>query len=86
MIHYMTIQGVGDAWVGNELRVVRGANIPIVLHALRRPQKTSFTSQDIAALDRQTRAIYPLSKGRALAALLAACPDPVPWKRRRRRE
>lgn len=70
MIHYMTIQGVGDAWVGNELRVVRGAGIPVVLHALRRPTKTFFTSGDIAALDRATQAIYPLSRRRAAAALL----------------
>ena len=68
----MTIQGVGDAWVGNELRVVQGADIPVVLHALRKPQKTFFSSPDIAALDQATRAIYPLSKRQALAALLAA--------------
>lgn len=68
----MTIQGVGDAWVGNELRVVQGADIPVVLHALRRPQKTFFSSSDIAALDQATQAIYPLSKGQALGALLAA--------------
>jgi glycosyltransferase involved in cell wall biosynthesis len=72
VIHYMTIQGVGDAWVGNELRVVRGAGIPVVLHALRRPGKTYFTSDDIAALDRATRAIYPLGKGQVAAAVLAA--------------
>jgi glycosyltransferase involved in cell wall biosynthesis len=72
MIHYMTIQGVGDAWVGNELRGVKAAGIPVVLHALRRPAKTFFSSEDIAALDRETRTIYPLSRGRAMAALLAA--------------
>lgn len=72
MIHYMTIQGVGDAWVGNELRVVQGADIPVALHALRKPQKTFFSSDDIAALDAATQAIYPLSKRQALAALLAA--------------
>lgn len=68
----MTIQGVGDAWVGNELRVVRGAGIPVVLHALRRPGKTYFTSPDVADLDRATRAIYPLPWPRAAAAVLAA--------------
>jgi glycosyltransferase involved in cell wall biosynthesis len=72
MIHYMTIQGVGDAWVGNELRVVQGDGIPVVLHALRRPQKTFFNSDDIMVLDQDTRAIYPLSKASALGALLAA--------------
>ncbi len=32
-IHYMTTIGVGDAWVGNELRVVSRAGVPFVLHA-----------------------------------------------------
>lgn len=72
MIHYMTIQGVGDAWVGNELRAVRAAGIPVGLHALRHPEKTFFSSDDIAELGRATRAIYPLSRRRALTALLAA--------------
>ena len=72
MIHYMTIQGVGDAWVGNELRAVQAAGIPVTLHALRHPQKTFFASPDIDAMARATRAIYPLPKARAALALLAA--------------
>jgi len=72
MIHYMTIQGVGDAWVGNELRVVKAAGIPVALHALRHPEKTFFASPDIDALAAETRAIYPLSKAAAAAALAAA--------------
>lgn len=72
MIHYMTTQGVGDAWVGNELRVVTGAGIPVRLHALNRPQSTYFTAPDIDALNRATNVIYPLSPLRALGAALAA--------------
>ena len=72
MIHYMTIQGVGDAWVGNELRAVRAAGVPVRLHALRHPQKTFFVSPDIDAMAKDTHAIYPLSKARAIMALLAA--------------
>ena len=71
MIHYMTTQGVGDAWVGNELRVVRKADIPFALHALNRPQSTYFTSGDVAALEADTAYIYPLSWGAALAAVIA---------------
>lgn len=71
MIHYMTTQGVGDAWVGNELRVVRKADIPFALHALNRPQSTYFTSGDVAALEADTAYIYPLSSGAALAAVIA---------------
>ena len=71
MIHYMTIQGVGDAWVGNELRGVCAAGVPVTIHALRHPEKTFFASPDIDEMARDTRAIYPLSAGRAALALLA---------------
>ena len=71
MIHYMTTQGVGDAWVGNELRIVKKAGIPVRLHALMRPEKTYFSSPDIAAMAEETGVIYPLSKGAALRAVLA---------------
>lgn len=72
MIHYMTTQGVGDAWIGNELRVVMRSGIPIRLHALNRPQSTFFKAPDIEVLERETRYIYPLSKWAALLAVLAA--------------
>lgn len=72
MIHYMTTQGVGDAWVGNELRVVQTAGIPVVLHALMRPEKTYFTAPDIAAMAEATHVLYPLSKGAALRAVMTA--------------
>lgn len=71
MIHYMTIQGVGDAWVGNELRGIVKAGLPFRLHALKAPKSTFFTSDDIAQMERETTYIYPLSKGAALAATLA---------------
>ena len=72
MIHYMTTIGVGDAWVGNELRVVAANGIPFKLHALNTPEKTYFSSPDIAQMNRATNVIYPLSKVKALMALLAA--------------
>ncbi|MEJ6396222.1 glycosyltransferase family 4 protein [Gymnodinialimonas sp. 2305UL16-5] len=72
MIHYMTPKGVGDAWVGNELRIVRKAGIPVMLHALNRPGQTYFSSDDIAALEQDSRYIYPVSKAAVLAAFIAA--------------
>ena len=72
MIHYMTTQGVGDAWVGNELRGVAKAGIPFRLHALVPPQSTYFTSDDIATFNRETQLIYPLSFVAAFLAVLAA--------------
>ena len=71
MIHYMTPQGVGDAWVGNELRIVDRAGIPFVLHALHRPDQTYFSSPDIAAFDAATHAVYPVRSMTALGAVLA---------------
>lgn len=72
MIHYMTTQGVGDAWVGNELRIVKKAGIPVALHALMRPEKTYFSSEDITEMATETKVLYPLSKRAALGAVLSA--------------
>jgi glycosyltransferase involved in cell wall biosynthesis len=72
MIHYMTPKGVGDAWVGNELRMVDRAGIPVTLHALNRPDQTYFSSPDIAAFDAATHAIYPVGTAQLVLATLAA--------------
>jgi colanic acid/amylovoran biosynthesis glycosyltransferase len=69
MIHYMTTNGVGNAWVGNELRVVMREGIPVVLHSLIRPKTTFFSSEDVLRMDRETRALYPLSKLRLFRAV-----------------
>ena len=78
MIHYMTTQGVGDAWIGNELRIVRKAGLPFALHALNRPRATFFSSPDIAALEQDpfkfgivTRLSGNYRKCRTTAALKA---------------
>lgn len=60
MIHYMTTQGVGQPWVGNELRVVGSAGVPFVLHAMRPPQHAHFTSEWALEMDRATRVLYPI--------------------------
>lgn len=72
MIHYMTPKGVGDAWVGNELRVLRKAGIPFVLHALNRPGQTYFSSPDVAEMETATRYLYPIGTAGVIAAFLAA--------------
>jgi glycosyltransferase involved in cell wall biosynthesis len=71
-IHYMTTMGVGDAWVGNELRVVSAAGIPFVLHALNRPTQTYFSSDDVAVMGRATRVLYPVPKAQLTLDVLAA--------------
>lgn len=79
MIHYVTTNGIGDAWVGNELRVVRQAGIPAVLHAMRPPYQHFFASDWAAALHRETRQIYPLPPLKLAAAVALA---PVRFGRR----
>ena len=72
MIHYITTNGIGNAWVGNELRVVAGAGIPFLLHAMRKPAQTYFVSEWADQLNRATRPIYPLPWASALVSLLLA--------------
>lgn len=72
MIHYMTTIGVGDAWVANELRIVKRAGIPFRLHALMKPGATYFTSTDIADFNRESSVLYPLGIWAALLAFLVA--------------
>ncbi len=72
MIHYLTTNGVGNAWVGNELRILQREGVPFVLHALERPEVTFFESAEIEALNRDTRAIYPLPVLAALVSCFAA--------------
>ena len=39
MIHYVTQNGIGNAWVANELSRVEAAGLPVALHAMRAPDK-----------------------------------------------
>ena len=79
MIHYMTTNGVGNAWVGNELRVLAREGIPFVLHSLIRPATTFFASDDVAAIDRGMRVVYPLPKLRSVSSFVLA---PLRFRRR----
>lgn len=72
MIHYITQNGVEDAWVGNELRVVMRSGIPARLHSLRPTQSTFFSSEDIAELNRNTRVLYPISIWALLLSIILA--------------
>lgn len=61
MIHYVTTNGIGNAWVANELSRVEAAGVPFVLHTLRRPGSTFHGSEWARRIDRETRSIYPMS-------------------------
>ena len=61
MIHYITSNGVGNAWVGNELMALSKRGIPFVLHSLHRPEQTFFKAEAVAEINRQTQFIYPIA-------------------------
>ena len=72
MIHYITTNGLGNAWVGNELRVMGRAGVPFVLHSMRSPGTTFFKSEWARRLDGETCVIYPVPPlGLAVSALIA---------------
>ncbi|MDO6736082.1 glycosyltransferase family 4 protein [Octadecabacter sp. 1_MG-2023] len=68
----MTIRGIADAWVGNELRIVLRDGIPCKLHALGRSDQNYFSSDDIAQMGRETHFIYPLPRLATAFNVLAA--------------
>ena len=74
MIHYITQNGIGNAWVANELSRVEAAGVPFILHAMRSPDKLFHVSPWAIRLNEQTRLIYPLPALAVLLALLQA-----PW-------
>lgn len=72
MIHYITSDGLGQPWVGNELRVVTGAGIPVTLHAIRSPSRIHFDSAWAREMAERTRALYPLPPAALAVAVLSA--------------
>lgn len=72
MIHYMTTNGLGTAWVGNELRILMRENVPFRLHALFRAPITFFESDDIHELVKTTNYLYRLNAISFLGSILAA--------------
>lgn len=59
MIHYITTNGIGNAWVGNELNRVEAAGIPFRLHALYRDSQNFFASEWAERLEKSTHYLYP---------------------------
>ncbi len=72
MIHYITSNGIGNAWVANELSRVDAAGVPFVLHAMRSPEKLLHGSDWAIRMNRQTRVIYPLAGWGPLLSLVTA--------------
>ncbi len=60
MIHYMTSEGLGSPWVGNELRIVTQAGVMVRLHCMRTPAKIHFDSPWAAQLQAGATVLYPI--------------------------
>lgn len=72
MIHYITSNGIGNAWVANELSRIDAAGVPFVLHSIRAPEKLLHGSDWALRLNQQTQVIYPLPlPGFILSVVLA---------------
>jgi colanic acid/amylovoran biosynthesis glycosyltransferase len=72
VIHYITSNGVGNAWVANELSRVESAGLPFVLHAMRRPDKLFHASQWALKMNERTLALYPVPLLQLLVSIFAA--------------
>jgi colanic acid/amylovoran biosynthesis glycosyltransferase len=72
MIHYITTNGIGNAWVANELSRLEAAGVPFVLHALRKPEALFHGSDWAVRLNQRTRSIYPLPGPALVLSLLLA--------------
>lgn len=79
MIHYVTQNGIGNAWVANELSRVEASGVPFVLHAMRGPEKLFHESPWAVRLNERTRVLYPLPLFASMMSLVLA-----PWFFRRR--
>lgn len=73
MIHYMTSEGLGSPWVGNELRIVTRAGVPIVLHCIRTPARIHFDADWAKQMQAGASALYPI---KPIAIALAAIKAP----------
>jgi glycosyltransferase involved in cell wall biosynthesis len=68
----MTSNGIGNAWVANELSVVSKEDIPFKLHAMRKPKTTFHRAKWAQHLDDNTIEIYPLPLFATLLSILCS--------------
>src|SRR5687768_9553455 len=72
MIHYITTNGIGNAWVAAELQIIGRKGIPCVLHSMRGPHQNFFGSGWADEINRKTKLIYPLPPVGFAISILAA--------------
>jgi colanic acid/amylovoran biosynthesis glycosyltransferase len=78
-ICYITANGIGNAWVAAELRVIKDAGIGVDLYSMRKPQKSFFGSGWANQINDETISIYPLP---FISFLVSIVVSPFLYKRR----
>lgn len=71
-VHYVTANGIGNAWVANELNRVDAGGVPFVLHAMRPPEKLLHGSEWAVRMNARTLVMYPLPVLGSIASALLA--------------
>lgn len=61
MIHYMSPIGLSAPWVGNELRWVMRAGVPVRLYAMRSPHQDLHGFDWAQRIHSETRDLYPIN-------------------------
>jgi colanic acid/amylovoran biosynthesis glycosyltransferase len=72
VIQYITTNGIGNAWVANEVRQVEAAGIQVGITALWRDSGSFFDSEWATRLDRTTDHLYPIPILPCVVAFIAA--------------
>ncbi len=72
MIHYITANGIGNAWVANELSRIDAGGVPYMLHTMRPPEKLLHGSDWAVQLNKRTVVIYPVPVVGLIVSTLAA--------------
>jgi len=60
VIHYITTNGIGNAWVAAELRGIQGYGLSCKLHSMRAPHQNFFASKWAQRMNEATQLIYPM--------------------------
>lgn len=71
-ICYITTNGIGNAWVAAELKVLSERGINIDLYSMRRPHQVFFSSEWASSISQKTVCLYPLPIFSFLFSILAA--------------
>lgn len=71
-ICYITTNGIGNAWVAAELKVLAEKGINIDLYSMRRPHQSFFGSDWANRIGQQTECLYPLPISSCFFSILAA--------------